>query len=95
MGGVNRLDRLQFDDHFPLDDQMGTKTFLEPLSFFDNGNRNLTLNEKSPHLQFSCQRQFIVSLQQSRTKVLMQVNRAIDDHGSDFVLMHLSVSMDT
>ena len=44
-------------------------------------------------LQFPRQSHFVDRLKQSRSKVLMQMNRAVHDHRSNLVFMHLRVSV--
>ena len=90
---MNDLDGLQFDNDLPFNDQIGTKALFEFLLLVDDGNRNLTLNNQPSVLSFARQRRFVNRLQQPRAQVLMQVNRAIHNHSSDLILMHLRVSV--
>ena len=68
-------------------------SFIKPLPFKFDRNRNLTLNRESPLFQLPSQGQFVDCLKQAGAKILMQVNRTIHDQSAYLVLMHLRVSV--
>ena len=87
------FDGLQFDEHHPSNDKIRLEAFVKSLPTKVNGNRLLPLDGKSTLPQSVCKQNFVNSFEQSRTHLLVNLERTIDDMCSNTILIHLKGSL--
>jgi hypothetical protein len=81
----------EFDDHFFLDDEIGTESFLELNPMKDNRNGNLSFNLQSLLLKLVRQENLIDALQEARAQFLVKANSAIHNDPANLILGHFFV----
>jgi len=85
---VNRNELLhgfKLHNHFVLDEQIGTKAFIEHEFVVTNGNRNLSLHTKTLFLQLIGQRHFVDGFQQSGPGARVNLEGHVEDDFGNFI----------
>ena len=87
------FDRLQLDKHYPSHEKIRPKALIKSLPTKVNGNRLLPLDGKSTLPQSVCKQNFVNRFEQSRTHLLVNLERTVDDMRSNTILIHLKSSL--
>ena len=91
LGWRHALEGLEFHYDEFSDDKIGAEAFAESLSLVFDWHSDLPLDCQSTSLEGANQGHFIDRLEQTGTKIPMQLHRTIHDDRSDIILLHLRV----
>jgi len=81
-------DRFQFHNHAVVDDQVGTKAFVEPDPIPCDWNRDLSFHHVAAFAQFMRERDFVNNFEDAWPEPGVQAVGSVDDHSRDFIFFH-------
>ena len=85
---VERRDRFHFHEHAIIDDEVGTKTFIERDSIPCDWNRDLSFHQVTVFAQFMCEGNFVDDLENASPEPSVEPVGSIDDQCCDFIFFH-------
>ena len=88
MNWLERGDRFHFHDHAIVDDQIGTKAFVEPDPIPCDRYRHLSFDQVAAFPQLMREGDFIYDFENAWPEPGVQAVGSIDDQSRDFILSH-------